>query len=214
MPDQGRVWNAWFPKSSKQDKGLPNWDNSSAAWRQGNGLNDLSRPRPAPKSVCTLPSRWLSLPFPPKHLLKKERHVVALIYRNWDKPRLGPAPERKQSATAGWGPGAFLFPLPFPLPWRLPPQVCKAGIGRPTYLQRLWAGWLPGLGSLHFFDPFQGILFKTPWAKKLDTYWLEVLPYYKLLLFFFFLKAIVFIFQNRKSFIFFSDYTSNTCLLV
>ena len=34
----------------------------------------------------------------------------------------------------------------------------------------------PEPGNLHFFHPLQGILFKTPWSEKLDTYWLKVLP--------------------------------------
>lgn len=40
----GRVWSTCLRKSSKQDIGLPSWAHPSAAWRQGNGLNDLWGP--------------------------------------------------------------------------------------------------------------------------------------------------------------------------
>lgn len=159
MPDRGRVCNARFPKSSKQDKGLLNRDNSSAAWRQGNGLNDLSRPHPTPKSVCTLPSRWPSLPFPPKHLLKKKRHVVAPTYRNQDKPRLGPALETKHSATADWGAGAFLLPVLFPLPWRLHTRSVRLGLEDLSTLggfglvgRRDWGACISSIPSREFFS--------------------------------------------------------------
>lgn len=71
MTDHGRVWRARLPQSSQQDKDSPLGQFQC-------GLDPMTSPVcPALKAGCTLPSRWPSLPFPPKHLSHRERHGKA-----------------------------------------------------------------------------------------------------------------------------------------